>query len=29
MKDRVAMMRQWPYFWGVSRDNTESALTNG
>ena len=23
MKDRVAMMRQWPYFWGVSRDNTE------
>jgi len=23
MKDRVAMMRQWPYFWGVSRDNKE------
>jgi trehalose/maltose transport system substrate-binding protein len=23
MKDRVAMMRQWPYFWGVSRDNTD------
>jgi ABC-type glycerol-3-phosphate transport system substrate-binding protein len=23
MKDRAAMMRQWPYFWGVSRDNTE------
>ena len=22
MKDRVAMMRQWPYFWGVSRGNT-------
>jgi maltose-binding protein MalE len=23
MKDRVAMMRQWPYFWGVARDNQE------
>jgi ABC-type glycerol-3-phosphate transport system substrate-binding protein len=23
MKDRAAMMRQWPYYWGVSRDNTE------
>jgi multiple sugar transport system substrate-binding protein len=23
MKDRVAMMRQWPYFWSVVRDNTE------
>jgi multiple sugar transport system substrate-binding protein len=23
MKDRVAMMRQWPYFWGVSHDNKE------
>jgi multiple sugar transport system substrate-binding protein len=22
MQNRVAMMRQWPYFWGVSRDNT-------
>lgn len=22
MKDRVAMMRQWPYFWGVARGNT-------
>ncbi|MGE5222341.1 MAG: extracellular solute-binding protein [Omnitrophica WOR_2 bacterium] len=21
MKDRVAMMRQWPYFWGVAHDN--------
>ena len=21
MKDHVAMMRQWPFFWGVSRDN--------
>ncbi len=21
MQDRVGMMRQWPYFWGVSRDN--------
>jgi multiple sugar transport system substrate-binding protein len=23
MKDKVAMMRQWPYFWSVSRDNKE------
>lgn len=23
MKDRVAMMRQWPYFWSVARDNKE------
>lgn len=23
MKDKVAMMRQWPYFWGVSRDNKD------
>jgi multiple sugar transport system substrate-binding protein len=23
IQDRVAMKRQWPYFWGVSRDNTE------
>lgn len=23
MKDRVAMMRQWPYFWGVTRDNKD------
>jgi ABC-type glycerol-3-phosphate transport system substrate-binding protein len=21
MQDRVAMMRQWPYFWGVAHDN--------
>lgn len=23
MKDRVAFMRQWPYFWSVARDNKE------
>lgn len=23
MKDRVAMMRQWPYFWSVARDNKD------
>jgi len=23
MKDRIAMMRQWPYFWSVARDNKE------
>ena len=23
MQDRVAMMRQWPFFWGVSRDNVD------
>jgi ABC-type glycerol-3-phosphate transport system substrate-binding protein len=23
MKDRVAMMRQWPYFYSVARENTE------
>ena len=23
MKDKAAMMRQWPYFWGVSRDNKD------
>jgi ABC-type glycerol-3-phosphate transport system substrate-binding protein len=23
MKDLVAMMRQWPYFWSVARDNKE------
>ncbi len=23
MQDRVAMMRQWPYFWGVARDNKD------
>ena len=23
MQDRVAMMRQWPFFWGVSRDNAD------
>jgi ABC-type glycerol-3-phosphate transport system substrate-binding protein len=23
MQDRVAMMRQWPFFWGVSRDNMD------
>jgi ABC-type glycerol-3-phosphate transport system substrate-binding protein len=23
MQDGVAMMRQWPFFWGVSRDNTD------
>jgi ABC-type glycerol-3-phosphate transport system substrate-binding protein len=25
MQDRVAMMRQWPFFWGVSRDNMDDS----